>query len=356
MYVSAALIVKNEAKTLGRCLQSIRGHVDEIVVVDTGSSDATRDIARQYTDRLAAFPWCQNFAAARQYAFDLATGDWVFWLDADDVVLNADSIRPSVRHASADVQGFYWKYIAGRDAYGHTVCEFWRERCVRHNGTFRWVGKAHEVLMPQRPCVLVRQAKIVVVHQRDPSHAGQHTSRNIDILLQEYEQTRANPEPRLLLYLGNEYADLGHLEQALTFYHQYLPVSPWDEEKYLTQVKVAGIYRGQGKYHDAVDADLQALKWCPHWPHAYFGLAASYYFLQEWAKVVHWAEVGQALPAPETLCIINPMDYKYNWIIYYTNALYHVGRQREALAWTHRALQMCPGDTWHRANWDFFHI
>jgi glycosyltransferase involved in cell wall biosynthesis len=70
MTVSVAIIVKNGERTLGRCLDSLDEHVDEIVVVDTGSDDATRAIARRYTDSIHDFAWCDDFAAARQYAFD----------------------------------------------------------------------------------------------------------------------------------------------------------------------------------------------------------------------------------------------------------------------------------------------
>ncbi len=60
------------------------------------------------------------------------------------------------------------------------------------------------------------------------------------------------------------------------------------------------------------------------------------------------------MPHPETIHITNPMDYRYNWIIYYTNALFHVGEVQEALTWTQRALEICPDDAWHRENFFFF--
>ena len=115
MKISAALIVKNEERVLPRCLSSIRAHVDEIVIVDTGSVDRTLDVARQFSDRLLTCTWRRDFSEARQHAFDHATGDWVFWLDADDVVVNADRIRFTVESAPPNVKAIYWKYVVGRD-------------------------------------------------------------------------------------------------------------------------------------------------------------------------------------------------------------------------------------------------
>jgi glycosyltransferase involved in cell wall biosynthesis len=353
MTVSVALIVKNEARSLARCLDSVAGAVDEIVVVDTGSTDDTKEIARRYTARVFDFEWRQDFSAARQFAIDQATSDWVFWIDADDVVQQAEEIRPLLEAAPADVAGFYWRYEYDRDLWGNAVCEFWRERCVRNDGTFRWEGRVHEVLAQQRPCKLVQSSAIVVRHHRDRELITKKIQRNLEILEWEYASLRGSntkPPPRLLFYLASEQASAGDCQQAIFFYQQYLNSADWDDERYLAQTRVAGLYRLQGRYEQAINADLQALKTCPHWPDAYFGLAETYYYKRDWHRTVHWAELGRAMPQPDTLHILNPMDYRFNWIIFYTNALFHVGETREALDWTRRALGIKPDDQWHREN------
>ena len=80
------MIVKNEHETIPLCLKSVRGLFDEIVVVDTGSTDRTKEIAREFGARVFDFVWVDDFAAARNAALARATGDYAFWLDADDVV------------------------------------------------------------------------------------------------------------------------------------------------------------------------------------------------------------------------------------------------------------------------------
>ena len=88
--ISLCMIVKNEEDVLERCLDSVADLVDEIVIVDTGSTDRTREIAARYTDKIFDFPWRDDFAAARNESFAHASMDYCMWLDADDVLLEAD--------------------------------------------------------------------------------------------------------------------------------------------------------------------------------------------------------------------------------------------------------------------------
>jgi hypothetical protein len=83
---SLTMIVRDEAENLSNCLESVRGIFDEIVVVDTDSVDRTKKIAREFGAKVVDFVWIDDFAAARNEALAHATGDYAFWLDADDVV------------------------------------------------------------------------------------------------------------------------------------------------------------------------------------------------------------------------------------------------------------------------------
>lgn len=88
--VSLCMIVKNEEDVLARCLDSAAELVDEIVIVDTGSTDRTREIAARYTDKIFDFLWRDDFAAARNESFSHAAMDYCLWLDADDILLEED--------------------------------------------------------------------------------------------------------------------------------------------------------------------------------------------------------------------------------------------------------------------------
>ena len=86
MKISLCMIVREEEAVLERCLQSVMDVVDEIVIVDTGSKDRTKEIAAKFTDQIYDFLWCDDFSAARNFAFSKGTGDYLMWLDADDVL------------------------------------------------------------------------------------------------------------------------------------------------------------------------------------------------------------------------------------------------------------------------------
>ena len=84
--ISLCMIVKNEEDTLARCLDCIKDIVDEIIIVDTGSTDLTKEIAKNYTNLVYDFKWIDDFSAARNFSFSKATKDYCLWLDADDVI------------------------------------------------------------------------------------------------------------------------------------------------------------------------------------------------------------------------------------------------------------------------------
>ncbi|MBW4555376.1 MAG: tetratricopeptide repeat protein [Trichormus sp. ATA11-4-KO1] len=97
MKLSLCMIVKNEEATLPKCLSSVKNVVNEIVVVDTGSSDRTADIAQQFGAKVYHFQWCNDFSAARNAALKYVTGDWILVLDADEIL--TPSIVPQIKSA-----------------------------------------------------------------------------------------------------------------------------------------------------------------------------------------------------------------------------------------------------------------
>ena len=146
------MIVRDEEKNLPHCLESVRGMFDEIVVVDTGSTDRTKEIARAFGAKVFDFAWVDNFAAARNEALSHATGDYAFWLDADDVVEpgELEKLRALLRRLRAGDEAAYVVRCAcdpGPDGTGgETVVDHVRLFPLRDD--VRWTYRVHEQILP----------------------------------------------------------------------------------------------------------------------------------------------------------------------------------------------------------------
>ena len=148
--VSLCMIVKNEEDVLERCLKSVADLVDEIILVDTGSTDRTREIAAHFTDQVFDFPWQDDFSAARNESFSHASMDYCMWLDADDILLEADqkaflalkeTLEPTVSVVMAP-------YHTGFDESGHVTFSYYRERLIKNRAGMVSAGQSTR-LSPQ---------------------------------------------------------------------------------------------------------------------------------------------------------------------------------------------------------------
>ncbi|MGH2470116.1 MAG: glycosyltransferase, partial [Chloroflexota bacterium] len=167
--ISACLIVRNEERTLERCLASLSGAVDDLVVLDTGSSDATCAIARRHGARLYHAQWADDFAAARNASLAHAKGDWVLWVDADEELVEAQpgALRRLCQTASADVWGYWLGVRCPYGASGEQEMRLSQWRLFRNRRDIAFHGRVHE--QPEPPHTLERwqlpdQAAVSLVH------------------------------------------------------------------------------------------------------------------------------------------------------------------------------------------------
>lgn len=236
--VSLCLIVKNEEATLGRCLESVHDLVDEINIVDTGSTDRTVEIARRYTDRVFHYEWPDSFAEALNVSFSKATQEYIFYLDADDVLLPKDreAFRQLKETLDPEIDAVSMFYDYGKDEYGNVSLRYRYYRLVKRSRNFRWVGDCHQHL-PVSGRTL--QSDIAVTHRRIKHAAG----RTLGIYRKKWERGDAFAV-RDYFYYGNELREGGCCEEAIGMYAKHLAhPEGWVDDRIFACIYTADCYR-----------------------------------------------------------------------------------------------------------------
>ena len=168
--ISLCMIVKNEEKVLARCLDSVADLMDEIIIVDTGSTDHTKEIAARYTDKIYDFEWIRDFSAARNYAFSLATMEYIYTADADEVIDedNRKRFRYLKECMLPEIEIVQMKY--GNQLQHGTVYNFdeeYRPKLFKRLRQFVWEGSVHEMV---RLAPVIYDSDIVITHMPERSH------------------------------------------------------------------------------------------------------------------------------------------------------------------------------------------
>jgi glycosyltransferase involved in cell wall biosynthesis len=175
MKFSLCMIVKNESHVLARCLDSLQGLFDQIVIVDTGSTDDTKEIAARYTDEIYDFVWQDDFAAARNFAFSKCSGDYIYTADADEV-LDSDNRRRFLRLKEAmlpEIEIVQMKYVEpDSQTVMNSIAEY-RPKLFRRLRTFTWIDPVHESV---RLDPVVYNSDIEILHLPETKHTGRDFS------------------------------------------------------------------------------------------------------------------------------------------------------------------------------------
>ncbi|MEM5609555.1 glycosyltransferase family 2 protein [Bacillus thuringiensis] len=165
--ISLCLIVKNEEQTLNNCLSSVKGIPDEIIIVDTGSTDRTKEIARKWTSHVYDFEWIDDFSAARNASFQYATKDYILWLDADDVLEQEQSrkLKQLKESLSEGVDAVSMKYLMLNSEEKGITSYTTRLRLVKREKGFKWKGIVHEDLAINQAYTCL-QSDICITHTK----------------------------------------------------------------------------------------------------------------------------------------------------------------------------------------------
>lgn len=246
--ISLCMIVKDEEAVLPRILSQMKPVADEIIIVDTGSSDNTKAIARQFTDLVFDYPWNEDFSAARNFANSKASMDYWMWLDADDYIAESDQnllieLKNSL-DSSTDV--VMMKYVTGFDDQNNPAFLYYRERLMKNNKTFVWNGKVHEAVTPSGAIVYL---PIEIQHRKiKPSDSD----RNLRI----YETALKNGEtlePRHQFYYGRELFFHQRYEAAIDIFKHFLTEpAGWIENQIDACLQLSHCFERLGKNKESL--------------------------------------------------------------------------------------------------------
>lgn len=225
--ISLVMIVKNEEADLPECLESVAGFVDEMVVVDTGSTDRTVEIAESFGAKVVRFEWTGSFADARNISLEHATGDWCLWLDADERIHEGDAprLRELARmtwHETFQMleTNFTTSEESGGAGQTHLTKRMWRNR-----PWYRFEGIIHEQLSQSFPSHLPERNLLPGVridhygYMKERRFERGKIERNIKLLEQELAES---PSPFTYYNLGAEYSFLEDYAKARGYYEQAL--------------------------------------------------------------------------------------------------------------------------------------
>ncbi|MDR1208872.1 MAG: glycosyltransferase [Clostridiales bacterium] len=286
--LSVCLIVRDEEDVLARCLDSAALFADEIVVVDTGSVDSTKEIAGRYTDKVYDFAWTDDFSAARNFSFSKATGDFLMWLDADDVVEgdNPKRIRGLMRGIDGCADVVMLRYDAAFRPDGSPSLSYHRERIIRRSLGLRWEGRVHEAIPPTGRVVSL---DIAVSHRKLKTN---EPGRNLRIC--EKQEKIGEPfSPRELYYYGRELFENKRYDEAIAKLTLFLSrPDGWPPNKIDAGRVLAECHKALERPDEALRALLLSLRYGPPTGETCCEIGKVFISRGDWAAGAFWMEAA----------------------------------------------------------------
>lgn len=240
--VSVCMIVKNEEKVLARCLDSLQGLYEELIIVDTGSTDQTKEIASNYTDKIYDYQWINDFADARNYAFDKASMDYIYTVDADEVLddINRSRFLQLKAQILPEIEIVQMWYVNTKQyATTENFEKEYRPKLYKRLRTFHWIDPIHESINLNP---VVYDSDIEILHMPESNHGKrdfsvfQNTIANGKILSSKLHKMYARE-----LMLAGEIEDFQAAEQY--FLMKALDNNSTEEEREFSYIILTHFYR-----------------------------------------------------------------------------------------------------------------
>lgn len=344
--ISLCMIVKNEEERLPNILNCAKNIADEIIVVDTGSEDRTKEIARLFQAQVFDYNWTDDFAAARNFSFSKASKDYILWLDADDSLEYLEQLELLKLKQVLDpkVDAVLMKYCIYTGVIGDSVTTFYRERLVKRSKNFQWREPVHEYLDFNGE---ILTTDICICHTSKKSNSPRNL-RIYEKMLSEGKKLNV----RNHYYLARELFNCGRFDEAVTHFENLLALREDITLYYLDAcIRLAICYAARNNHDKVLDSLHRSFKYDV--PRAEVCCRLGYYYKsrEDYKKAIFWFELATKLrKATENWGMV---EYDCWDFVPYTelcSCYYRVGHPEAALYYNSLALETKPKDKMSLSN------
>lgn len=349
--ISLCMIVKNEEDVLERCLESVKLIADEIIIVDTGSTDKTKEIACKFTNKLYNFEWIDDFAAARNYSFSKSTKEFVMWLDADDIILS-DDIKKFIelkKSLDSDIDTVMMKYNVQFDEDDNPICSYYRARLLKRKNNPLWSGPVHEVVTPYGN---ILYSEIAICHKK--LHPGS-IDRNVKIY-DKFIKDGNKLSPRQEFYYARELSYNKRYKESIGMFNKFLNSKDgWVEDNIRACIDLANLYESIGSKDKILSTLFRSFEFDE--PRAEVCCSIGNYFLDAglYNLAIYWYEVALSRSSKDKeYGFINYECYGYLPAIQLCVCYFKLGNREKSIYYNDLASKFKPNDTFVKYNKNYF--
>ncbi len=298
--LSLCMIVKNEEGVLAQCLESVKALVDEIVIVDTGSQDRTKEIARVFGARVYDFPWNGDFSEARNLSLDKAEGDWILVLDADEVIAEKDHrvIREFIQRGKRKA------YQMTTRNYMNRIVTGWRQntgeypeergsgwmpsvktRLFPNDKRLRFENPIHELIdyAVERAGYKIKICPVPVHHYGKLNEKKTEDKFQLYYELGKKKLEGSDNKPKALYELAIQASEMGRLDEAVQLWEELIKLKPEFGHAY---VSLSRVYCELKRFDEAKEMAVKAVRLVPQMKEAYYALGLGQFYLGEFDEAM----------------------------------------------------------------------
>jgi glycosyltransferase involved in cell wall biosynthesis len=346
--ISVCMIAKNEEKNIKNSLECARKFADEIIVVDTGSEDATPEIARSMGAKVYFFPWRDDFSAARNESLKYATCDWILWLDADDVIddVNIERIKELKKILPPEKDEAYLFLIESKIADGGEDPWYWYQlRMFPNHKDIKFEGRIHEqvVFSLLRLGIKEKVANIKIVHTgyNDKGKIVEKIQRNLRLLEEEEKNENSFWVKR---YLAFTYAKLGRIDDAIKKVDEALEIVPKNSPIWVYDLHMIAydIKRLKGNWDEVMRHLEEAEKIRPDEGAINIAKAEVFFAKKEYEKSFEELDKARKKGFVVNLIAVAPDSLKKKYYLGMARVLYHLKRYKDSLEHFKKVFELSP--------------